>query len=358
MLGRATFDAGEPAAGIEILREAQRAAAETGQRSAELRARMTELGCALEDTFQNEAEARAALAELEALDDPAALTAAWWLLSMVGNIRGDMTLKEEASRRRLECARRAGLHGEAVRAANVLAAALCQGATPVEEAIPEVEGLIAEFPDERPGEAFLAPLYAMAGRDGEAVAAMGRAKSRLRELGLLIQYAARGMDVAIIAIYAGDPGRAEPDLREGLEILEQMGERDYYSTVAAYFAEVLYLLERDQEAEDWTHRSEDAAAEDDLVSQARWRAARAKVLARRGDTDEALRLSGAAVELARSGELLDLTGDTLRDQAEVLALAGRTDDARPALEEALLFYRRKGVVPAIMRAEQALEELG
>jgi class 3 adenylate cyclase len=358
MLGRATFDAGEPAAGLEILREAQRAAADTGQRGAQLRARMTELGYALTDLNQSEAEAEAAIAELEELGDPVALTAAWWLLSMVGNIRGDMTLKEEASRRRLECAQRAGLHDEAVRAAGVLAAALCQGATPVEEAIAEVERLIAEFPDERPGEGFLAPLYALAGRDAEAVAAMRRAQSRLRELGHLIQYAARAMDVAMIAIYAGDPGRAEPEAREALDILEQMGERDYYSTVAACFAELLYVLGRDGEAEEWTHQSEDAASEDDVVSQARWRATRAKVLARGGEIDEALRLSGEAVELARSAELLELTGGTLRDQAEVLALAGRADDARPVLEEALRFYRRKGVVPAITRAEHALAELG
>jgi class 3 adenylate cyclase/tetratricopeptide (TPR) repeat protein len=357
MLGRATVETGDAAPGIELLREAQRAAGETKQRGEQLRARMTELGYRWEDSEAAETEARAAIAELGDLGDDAALCAAWWLLSMVGSMRNDFALKEEASRRRLEHARRAGQQDEVVRAANVLAAALAQGETPVDDAIVEVESLIAEFPDDRPGEGFLATLYALAGRDADAVASMERSRGRERELGHRIQYAARAMEVALIAILAGDPGRAEADVREGAEILEAAGERDYYSTVAACLAEMLYELGRVEEAEEWARRSERAAAADDVTSQAFWRGTRAKVVARRGEADEALRLSAEAIEFARGGQHIYLLGNTLADRAQVLRLLGRDEEAREHFEKALRVYERKGAVPSIERMKKALAEL-
>ena len=358
LLGRATVEGVDTREGIEILREAQRAAAATGRRSVELRARMTQLGCAMENVHEAEAEARAAIAELETLDDPAALCAAWWLLAMVGNMRAEFSLKEEASRQRLACAKRAGLRQEAVRAATTIVAALAQGPTPVDAAIAEAERLLAEFPAERPGERFLATLYAFAGRDADAVEAMERSQAQLLELGQRITYAAGAMDVGGIAILADDPGRSEAEMREAAEILEQASERDFYSTVAASFAEMLYRLYRYDEAEEWTRRSEDAASPDDVTSQALWRGTRAKVLACRGEADEALHLSTEAVEFARGGEHLDLLGDILADRAEVLRLLGRPDEARPWLEEALALWEQKGVVPSIEQAKRTLAELG
>ena len=72
-------------------------------------------------------------------------------------------------------------------------------------------------------------------------------------------------------------------------------------------------------------------------------ATRAKMLARRGETDEALRLSAEAVALARRGDCLMDIGDYLRDRAEVFRLLGRPDEERSALEEALVAYERKGI---------------
>src|SRR5919204_3327207 len=348
------FDAAKLPPALEILRRAQRAAAAAGQRATELRARMHELymlifGDPRQQTGAALAEAQAAIAELRELDDAGALAAAWGVVAQVGNMRIDDALWTEGAGQALECARRAGLRREAAEATRTLLAALTYGATPVEEAIPRAEQALAEFPEERPGEVLLAMLYAFAGRAREAEAAIERRRRMLLELGQRMQHARHSMHVGWISLLADRPERAEQELRAGAELLEAAGERAWLSTVAAVLAEVLVRLERDHEAEEWTWRSEQAASPEDALSQAMWRSTRAKVLARRGEAEAAVRLAAEAVEQARRGDNLHLLGDCLSDRAEVLRLLDRADEARPFLEEALRAYARKGILPAIER---------
>jgi tetratricopeptide (TPR) repeat protein len=129
------------------------------------------------------------------------------------------------------------------------------------------------------------------------------------------------------------------------------------STVSAVLAEVLYELGRDDEAEEWTRRSEQLSSPEDVLSHALWRATRAKVVARRGDPDEALRLSTESVDWARRSDSLFLLGDCLFARGEVLRLLGHSNEARPVLEEALAVYERKGIVPSIERTREALADL-
>ena len=82
------------------------------------------------------------------------------------------------------------------------------------------------------------------------------------------------------------------------------------------------------------------------------------MLARRGEAEEALRLSAEAVDWARRTDGLPFLADTLFTRAEVLRLLGRHDEARPVLEEALAVYERKGIVPSIRRTRDALVDLG
>jgi tetratricopeptide (TPR) repeat protein len=362
LLGNATFDAAKLRPALEMLRRAQRAAAVAGQRGAELRARMNELyilifgdpGQQMEAAL---AEAEAAIAELQQLDDAAALAAAWGVVAQVGNMRIDDALWTEGAARALECARRAGLRREAAEATRTLLAALAYGATPVAEAIPRAEQALADFPEERPGEVLLAMLYAFAGRASEAERAIERRRRTLLELGQRMQHARHSMHVGWISLLAERPERAEQELRAGAELLEAGGERAWLSTVAAVLAEVLFRLERDDEAEEWTRRSEHAASPEDALSQAMWRSTRAKVLARRGEAKEALRLSGQAVEQARQGDNLHLLGDCLSSRAEVLRLLGREDEGRPFLEEALAAYARKGILPSIEHTRMLLAKI-
>jgi tetratricopeptide (TPR) repeat protein len=360
LLGESTFDAVDVPRAIEVLRDAQRAAAASGQRTVELRARMKELDVLLQteqDTTAALNEAKAGIVELQGLGDPEGLAAGWELISTVGNVRGDYALKEEASRHRLECAKGAGLRRHAARATGVLIAALQQGATPVDDAIRQAEQAIADFPIERPGEGPLGMLYAFAGRDAEAVEAIERERRKLLDLGERVFHAATAQNVGLVSLLAGQPDRAEAELRAGAEMLESAGETGWLSTVAAVLAEVLYQLGRYDEAEEWARRSDETASPEDPVSQALWRATQAKVLARRAEAEQAMRLASESVEQARRGDLLPVLGDCLASRGEVLRLLGRADEARSVLAEALAVYERKGIVPSIEQTRTLLAEI-
>ena len=81
------------------------------------------------------------------------------------------------------------------------------------------------------------------------------------------------------------------------------------------------------------------------------------MLARRGETEEAWRLSAEAVDWARRSDDLPLIGDCLFDRAEVLRLLEHPEDARLVLEEALVIYERKGIVPSVERTRALLAEI-
>jgi tetratricopeptide (TPR) repeat protein len=120
---------------------------------------------------------------------------------------------------------------------------------------------------------------------------------------------------------------------------------------------VLYQLGRDEEAEEWTRRSESASSPEDILSQALLRATRAKVLARQGAAKDAVRLAEEAVGWARRSDGLPFLGDCLAARGEVLIMLGHGDEARQVLEEALAVYERKGIVPSIERTRKLLAEV-
>ncbi len=66
---------------------------------------------------------------------------------------------------------------------------------------------------------------------------------------------------------------------------------------AAWLARVLVELGRNDEALELTRESEELAGEDDITAQVPWRRARAKVLARRGASEEAERIARQSVAI-------------------------------------------------------------
>jgi tetratricopeptide (TPR) repeat protein len=72
-----------------------------------------------------------------------------------------------------------------------------------------------------------------------------------------------------------------------------------------------------------------------------WRQAQALVESSRGDHAEAIRLATEAAQIGDRTDTLNNTADAYSDLAEVLRAAGRTAEARTAVDGALDRYRRK-----------------
>ena len=85
-----------------------------------------------------------------------------------------------------------------------------------------------------------------------------------------------------------------------------------------------------------------------------WQMAQARVLARRGETEEAVALALRAVEALATYDDITLRAEILTQQAEVLRAHGDDGGARSALVEAIALHEEKGNV---LNAEQCRELL-
>jgi tetratricopeptide (TPR) repeat protein len=181
-----------------------------------------------------------------------------------------------------------------------------------------------------------------------------RARAIYEELGLKLWAAGMANAWGPIELLAGDPAAAEAELRQGYEGLERIGEKSYLSTMAGWLARALYEQGRYEEAAQFATTSADAAGLDDLASQILWRTTHAKVLARRGEFEEAETVAREAIRLAEATDAIQTHADALLDLAEVIRLAGRPDEAVPFVQEALRLYAKKGVLPAAEKARTLL----
>ena len=204
----------------------------------------------------------------------------------------------------------------------------------------------------------LAGLTAMEGRFDEALGLLERDREILEDLGLRVAAASAAEIAGSVQLLRGDPVAAERELRRGYEAFEKMGELANLSTLAAMLAQALYAQGRDEEALRLTETSEASAAAEDLHTQVQWRAARAKVLARAGQTEEAVALAREAVELGGRTDFLVMRGNAALDLAEVLLLAGRADESVAAARDALALYERKGASAAVAAARRMLPPRG
>ena len=107
---------------------------------------------------------------------------------------------------------------------------------------------------------------------------------------------------------------------------------------------------RDDDALKLSAAAEEAAADDDVESQALWRSIRAPILARAGDLAQAESLARSAVALAMQTAAPPLKADTLSDLAAVLMIAGRRGEARQTIAAAIDIYRAKGDIVSAARA--------
>ena len=149
-------------------------------------------------------------------------------------------------------------------------------------------------------------------------------------------------DLGMIELLADDPAAAERALRADYDALVQLGATYVISTMGAGLARAGRAQGRDEGALALTRTAEAAAHDDDVEAQVLWRATRAPIRARAGQLAEAEARARAAHEKSRETEMPSLRGFALTELASVLQRAGRTEEARAALEEAVAIYELKG----------------
>jgi tetratricopeptide (TPR) repeat protein len=163
--------------------------------------------------------------------------------------------------------------------------------------------------------------------------------------------------LAEIAALAGDHVTAAGYLRRWCDMLERHGRRAWLSTYAPTLGRSLCALGRYDEAEPLAQLGRELGGEQDFATQMLWRQVQARVDAHRGKHAQAERLAREAVAIGEGTDALNYQGDALCDLAEVLAAAGRGDEAVAALQQALKRYERKKNLAMASQVHQQLDAL-
>jgi tetratricopeptide (TPR) repeat protein len=254
-------------------------------------------------------------------------------------------LAGDAAERALHHATLAGSARLTTKIGGFLASVAPLGAMPVPEAIAQCEQVLAGEISDRQIECnvtcALAQLYAMNGELEQARALYRGSRAMLRELGQGVNVASTGLDVALVELRGGDLALAEREVRD-YDFLERSGNTYFLSSLAALLARLTRDQGCDAAALEWSQIAEAKAAEDDVMTQAVWRAVRAPILARAGLLDEAKQLAMAAIALLEDTEAPGFQADTWLEAATVFRLAGDDNAAQQAAQRAYARYATKG----------------
>ena len=362
-LGTALIEVGELARAVSTFELALEPAQASGDERAAWRAR---LGRALAQVWMGGSQEEAgAVAEeaaeaLARLDDELGVARACNLLALARFWRGSAAVADEIFNRALEHSRRARSPREEAQALTWRLITSWMGPAAVAEAVARCRE-IGERAPTRQVEAFAlleqGPLLAMQGRFTEARELFREGRAMLEDLGLAIFVAGSSQEYFDLEMLAGDPAGAEADLRRACESLERLGEKGFLSTRAGCLAHALCAQGRYDEADEFIELAADSASADDAATQALWRSAKAKVVARRGEVEEALTLAREAVAILEPTDWLSVRADGLVDLGEILRLADRPAEARAALNEAVMLYEEKENVVGAGKGRGLLDDV-
>jgi tetratricopeptide (TPR) repeat protein len=226
-----------------------------------------------------------------------------------------------------------------------MGSALMYGASPWPEYEEFARGLLAER--DRLGRlaanaiAGLAAAASYQGRHEESAQLFAQHVTELYERGDESAIRTNSQNRGYARELAGDLEGAERIHREGWDALGEIGERGYRSTDGALLALVLIDLGRRSEAEAILAEVEEIAPEDDWLTAAMIALVQARLATADGRHEEAIAAARRAVELGNQGYVL-LSPWWVMGLGRAFAAAGRDDEARDALEEAIRLARVKG----------------
>jgi class 3 adenylate cyclase/tetratricopeptide (TPR) repeat protein len=365
-LALALLNSGELAGASEVASTTEVLAAASGDEVGEWRARLLRARIAVHAQSGGGAGSEGPSADLLAVAAQArpvfikaghehALAESWLATAYtVGVIRCQWAAMLEAVEHALEHARRAGSTRWDGELPAWKSTALFYGPTPVADAMGWYEEQQPKHPVALTQQAML---EAMRGNFDRARILANSAEETAAEFGQNLWLAVGGMALWEIETLAGDVSAAEEAVRRSCELLENLGEVGYRYNAVSQLAASLVALGRLDEAEELTRAAQEGAAPDDISSQILWRQARALVLARRGEADEAVRLASAAVSLAEETDMLNWQARALADLAEAYVAGERLDETRATLARAISLFERKGNTLAAEHARERLETL-
>lgn len=364
-LGEAMFEAGKYRDAIDLLDRGLAEADEAGEglvREHILAARLFIDALVGEDLEHILHEAERLIRHFEEVGDDRGLARTWDIMGAVEWNRLRLTSAENARRKALLHATRAGDEQCRVRQLATVGSLCFFGSTPREEGVTRCEEAIRLAKGTRAVEAstlrWLGAFHALAGDIASARALLARSREMLLDLGLRIEAVYGIAEVtAHVAMLADDPEWAERELQAAYWALTEMGESGYSSTAAAYLGQALWAQGRDEEAEQWASRSERMSPANDLTNRVVIWSTRAKVLARRGDTAPAIALANEAVEVIFGTEDVFMQGEALMDLAAVLRLASLREEEAAALRRALEIHQLKGNLVSARKVRTRLDQV-
>jgi hypothetical protein len=349
-----------------VLNEAVDGARAAGDRKLEARAGIRQLFVRLlfdpeADQRRSLEEAERYLASFEEWEDDLGIAEAGRLIATIRLWQGHSEVAEQHLERALAHAKRAEDRRQEAEILRWLALAIAEGPVPAGEGIRRAESISGQGRGDRRVEIGVARtravLEAMRGNFDTAREQIARSKALADELGHRVALAGVCRDSGTILMLAGDPARAESELRIGYEILEEISDFGHLSSFAPDLGDYVYAQGRYVEAFALSEFAEGINIEGDADASVRWRQLRAKTLARRGQHDEAEAMARVAVDMIAVTDNLNLHAHALMSLAEVLRLQDRKPEAAAAVREALELLQRKGNIVGESSAASKLAEL-
>lgn len=302
-----------------------------------------------------------AVAVLQRDGDDEGLARSWFALALSEWTQGQWDVMLEPLDRAIEHARRAESRSLEVHVLGFVLSTLTLGGTPIDEALRKADEYLEDWADSRDLQGFAARmrgnLLAHQGRVDEGRALLREARQIFAELGHREGLSLLPFSSGRIELMEGDPVAAERELRSGVELMEEIGDRSRAASLVPLLADALTDQGRIDEAEELLDAAREAAPKDDPNAEAFRRTAEARVLARRGAFDEAVRLANEGIAMARRTQELLTLPDLLVYQAEVLEMAGRHEAAEAALREAADAATRKGSFGYLKHVNERLAAL-
>ena len=299
---------------------------------------------------------------LDAAEHDEGLGYYWWSVAGENWVRLLAAETAAACERGLHHFERAGIHRRNDELLWWIRSAYVFGPTPAPEAIERVRALQVAAGDSlllQAGAATtLGRLLAMQGDFERARELYAFGRDFYLSAGMEVSAAGVTMHGAWIEQRSGNLAAWEEALRSGYDELEALGNRAFFSTVAVYLAQCLYVQGRFDEARDLCAIGRQASPPDDLINFVYTDALEGCLFARDGRHAEADALLRQSFERVETTDFVFARSAIRLFHAETLSRAGDAEEAQRAASIAIALLEDKGDVTGAARTRERLDELG